>query len=691
MTTQISTNTSIDDIIDSLNKAGLESRDGQRKMMHAVADTLKQRKIAVIEGGTGIGKTFGYLVPALRARREKQKIIIATATIALQNQLFEQDLPKLEKLLGISVRFALAKGRRRYVCAQRLYHADDDGGNLSLFGIEEINTNQADSKQIELLVSAYETNKWNGDHDALDKPVADSLWRKLTTDAAGCANRQCDFFQECAYFKAKKRLQQAEVIITNHDLLLSDIAMGTGTLLPPPEDAIYIIDEAHHFPNKAVQHFTATTGFAASKEWLGRLQKGMLAFSEAISLPETMVSRLQRNIDQLLEQLPVLQDQLQPMVGSKEEHLLSHISEPLIELVKQLQQISQVVLEGLREIRVALAEQHNDKSLDNYDALLASLSFYLNRCEHFQRTWQLFVMTNNNNLPPVARWVSQANHGMQVHAAMTSAATFLPSYFWDLRKHGVILCSATLKSLGKFDRFLQHSGLQFYPNDVTTQAHESPFPYEQSTLQLVDLGLDPTRHNQSKFASQIATHLPALLQSEQHGVLVLFTSRDLMHQVYDQAIEAFGVELLVQGERAKEKLLRVHRQRVDQGERSILFGLQSFAEGVDLPGDYCRHVLITKLPFSVPNTPVEQVIATWWSSQGQDAFMQHSLPQAGMRLVQFAGRLVRSHSDTGTISILDRRITTKQYGKSLLAALPPFTPQRICYTDLPNIPTATTS
>jgi len=669
--------------LDAMRDAGLEERPAQAQLMQAVADAFAQHQFAVLEGGTGIGKTFAYLIPSVIARKTKQRVIIATATIALQEQLVLQDLPQLERLLKVRLQYSVAKGRNRYVCAQRLYHATDTSQReLALFGIDEQPLMQDEAQRIEQLIVALEAD-WDGDRDTLSRGIAETLWQRITTDAAGCSHRQCDFFKECAYFKSKRQLQKADIIITNHDLLLSDIALGNGVLLPPLAESLLVIDEAHHFAQKAIQHFTATINPGFANDWLQRFSKSLKAYTDQVKLPARLIDRSQDYIDRIQENLPECQRLLQSMMCDPELTRLTQLPESLIEQTRQLVSHSQKLFVAVSAIRETIMEKYTSATTDNFEQIQVSLSLYLSRIGRFHRAWQLFTLEDTPALPPIARWLtSLAQEQVQVHAAMTCAANFLPSYLWDQCPQGVVMCSATLRSLGKFDAFIQSNGLQFYQTRVITKAFDSPFDYRRSALQCVDLGITPDYQNQSAFAQRIAKTLPVVLDAEKHGVLVLFTNRKLMHEVYECCSAHFGDALLLPDELSKTKLLQCHRQRIDQGKLSILFGLQSYAEGIDLPGDYCRHVVITKIPFTVPNTPIEQTLAEWWRAQGKDAFTQHSLPQASLKLTQYVGRLIRQYDDVGTITLLDSRMITRAYGKLLLDSLPDFTRKTLHYNNL---------
>ncbi|WP_235602881.1 DEAD/DEAH box helicase family protein [Piscirickettsia litoralis] len=239
----------ITEINQRLTKAGFSSRPSQQRMIQAVAASIHHRYILLCEGGTGIGKSFGYLLGAL-SQAQGKTLVIATATIQLMEQLISKDIPQVEKLLGLSLHTEIAKGRRRYICHHKFYALDD------LFMLERLTP----------LRNALEKGDWSGDKDSLSFKVDESLWQKVSTDRAGCLNRRCHFFKECAFFSARERQKSADIIITNHATLLADIWLGLGTILPDPEKSIYIIDEAHHLPEQSINSLAQEVSLSSSKE-----------------------------------------------------------------------------------------------------------------------------------------------------------------------------------------------------------------------------------------------------------------------------------------------------------------------------------------------------------------------------------------------------------------------------------------
>lgn len=679
---------SLDSVIHQLQSAGYQHRDNQMSMMQAVADAITQQQIAVIEGGTGIGKTFAYLIPALQNRPNKTKIVVATATVSLQEQLAYKDLPTVLKLLDLKVVAEIAKGRRRYVCHNKLYHFasfDADQQELSLFGVEEAEQKKPDQDALQFvakLIGKLESKAWNGDRDELSFAVSDPLWQQVTTDAAGCSNRRCSYFNQCAFFQAKRRLQQAGVVIANHDLLLADIGLGTGALLPKAEETVYIIDEAHHLPQKAIQHFAASSSLMGAQEWLDSLSKSVKQLQAKLEIETGTLNQINKHIEQLKQDLSVMRDLINTNYAEfarEDSWVLQALPEAMQQMAQPLASAAQNLLGHLSGVRKQLIDTHNEATLPEFETIVIALAWFISRIEMLYRTWTLFAMQIPDTQAPIARWITPREvkgkkflgQDYTCHAAMTSGANLLPTYFWDKLTQGVILCSATLRALGKFDDFLEKTGLNFYPN-VKTYAFASPFFYQQSHIVIPKMRHMPEGRDANDHAREVAEQLPKILAGDRHGVLVLFTSKWLLEEVYNAMPADLVSAILKQGESPKQLLLDAHLKQIDAGKASIIFGLQSFAEGVDLPGDYCRHVVIPKLPFAVPSTPIEKTRVEWLEKCGRNAFMEHSLPEASIRLTQYAGRLIRSETDIGKITIMDRRIVTKRYGSALLNNLPPF-------------------
>lgn len=662
--------------------AGLEARAPQREMMVLIDKAILQRKIAVIEGGTGVGKTFGYLVPAILQRKSKIRIVIATATVSLQEQLAHHDIPRLAKMLDLDIKVAIAKGRGRYVCEHKLHQAASGANQveLSLFGIEGEQQSQQDLAVLNDILTLYKQDQWAGDIDTLPIQVERDTWQKITNDALGCTKKECAFFKRCAFFLAKRDLRDAEIIVTNHDLLLSDLLRGGGVALPKPEQCLYIIDEAHHLPQKALQQLSANIHTQTSNTWLKGIAKSLYPIADAIDFSMSSMKQADEAIAELTQ---LHQDWTQFLNANFEAQtkddiwLMQRVPEAALQMAQSLLKHSQQLQSVLYQMREIIAQQHSAQTLAEYDVYCQLLGFYITQCDRFVECWGLFCRVDQAGQAPIARWITRdpLRRGVRLSyttsASMTTASTSLPHYLWDVAPNGMVLCSATLRALGKFDNFCVQTGLLKHPR-LITGAFASPFPYHESKLVIPQMQTVPKGDFNDQHAFEVANLLPQLLEHNQAGSLVLFTSFRMMENVIKELNADFMAHVLVQGEQNRQEMLKQHKAKIDQQEKSIIFGLQSFAEGVDLPGGYCEHVVITKLPFTVPTGPIAQTRSRWLENQGRKPFMEESLPEASLRLTQFVGRLIRTSEDRGQVTILDRRIVSKFYGQQLLAGLPAF-------------------
>ncbi len=294
----------------------------------------------------------------------------------------------------------------------------------------------------------------------------------------------------------------------------------------------------------------------------------------------------------------------------------------------------------------------------------------LGRVDAALTLWMEYAVSGEGELPPKARWITQMNNagqsGFELRCSPVLAAEILQDCLWS-KAAGVIVTSATITALNSFDRFKLHSGS---PSDANYKAVASPFNYANATFTVPAMDCDPG--DAQAHTEALIERFPHILDQNE-GSLVLFSSRRQMQDVYQGVSGEFSGRILMQGDYSKQEILRRHKEAIDGGRGSVIFGLASFAEGVDLPGDYCRHVVIAKIPFAVPDSPLEAALAEWVEAQGRNAFMEISVPDAALRLVQASGRLLRTEQDRGRVTLMDRRILTRRYGRDILDSLPPFT------------------
>ncbi len=661
-----------------LDARGFRARRGQREMIAQVARTLTgdAPRIVVVEAGTGTGKTAGYCLPAIPIARSLGKtVVISTATVALQEQVVLRDLPDLKRHSGIEFDFALAKGRGRYVCLKRL----DD--RLRYDGQQEIPLFESFSEDATVLyqsmLQAFAERRWNGEIDGWGDGVDERTWRQVTTDHRGCTNARCSFFRQCPFFKARAELENVDVVVANHDLVLADLSLGGGAVLPEPEDCVYVLDEAHHLPDKTQQHFAASARLSATAVWVEGLSSVLGTLTQRFARPDALVAlatRLTDKAGQAQQGLRALLEAAQNLSYVARDETLEMHRFPLGEVPAELAELAREVMPEMRAVSGDLEESYrllqdvfagelhwpNAHEAEDWLPVLG---------QHQTRALGVLALLadyGGGGEGVYARWANRTEHDVELVSAPIEPGRLLREHLWQ-RCFAAVCTSATLTALGTFQRFFERAGLQ---DDVPALYLPSPFDYPSiATFAVPAMRSDP--RDFQAHSQEVAELLPGLV-GEDRSALVLFTSWRQLNEVRRLLPPDFTAGLKVQGDASKQALLESHRAAVDAGERSILVGLASFAEGLDLPDDYCRHVVIVKLPFAVPEDPVDQAMAEWAEAQGKNPFFEISVPDAALRLVQACGRLIRHEGDYGRITLLDKRIVTQRYGRALLESLPPF-------------------
>ena len=664
--------------------------------------------VCVVEAGTGTGKTLAYLLATLPiARHFNKKVVLATATIALQEQVINRDLPDILKHSGMDFSMALAKGRGRYVCLarldQQLQGNESEQAMRELFGdlLETPGVNGDNTALYERMLERIASGEWQGDREDWPDQIRDDEWQPVTVEAGQCAGPRCSYYSRCCFYKARESMQTADCIVANHDLVLVDLALGGGAILPDPEDTIYIFDEAHHLPFKANQHFAEQMRVRGTLQWLEQMSRTLVkmaadpmlatnnAFARAVAELQSEQPALQSGLS---EALLLIQSIVEARQGSGRDsdtnqgaatgapgqeawHFPSGVLPPeLKSLADQLQRHSVAVSRCLRDCVSALRRQMEEgESLEHRqqaELCFPAVGGMNTRAESICRLWHSLAKDDPAGQAPTARWLRELNFNDErdylICSSPVLASGTLTEHLWD-RCAAAILTSATLSALGRFDMLAMRAGL---PENTEYHRIASPFDYQQSAvLRVPKMQCDPS--DSQAHTEAIAELLPRILNAEQAS-LMLFSSRRQMQDVLALMPTEWQDRILSQDDYQKQQLINLHRERIDRGEGSVIFGLASFAEGVDLPGKYCEHVIIAKIPFAVPNDPIEATLSQWLSDQGKNPFQVLSVPEAAFKLVQAAGRLLRNESDTGIITVLDERLVTRRYGKDILDSLPPY-------------------
>ncbi len=700
--------------------AGFRVREGQHLMARQVAETFAraqlgkpeddvdepERAIAVIQAGTGVGKSLAYSVPAIAmALARGTRVLISTATVALQEQLVHKDLPQLAARMEQPFAFALAKGRGRYVCKLKLERlagggsggGDDDLPDDDLFPDEAAQARhprhdaEARLRFYASLADALAQGGWDGDRDSLDTPPEPEVWSPVAAEASSCTGRHCPLFNQCSYFERRKQLVAAQVIVANHDLLLSSIG---ARLLPELDNCLLVIDEAHHLPATALDQFACEMDLSRLT-WLDKLASRALRIGQLVEVEEIAdipnhTARLRAALQDLARLvMDVYGEQLRaPLPGRRSfnSSMLTRarvsgglLPDALVGPLGQAAHHAGGFLQALSAIAKALKSEMRDKPDEarRLSQLYAQIGSLAPRLEGVHACAQLLLQDAPEGAVPAAKWFTLQVEGdfivVRAHASPVLPGNTLKNHLWSAVR-GAVLTSATLTSCGQFDFFLRESGLHG-DAAVTTLAVASPFDYARQGL-LVATETQAEPRDAQTFTAEMVDALLSDLALVEAGALVLFTSREQMRQAVDAMPTAMRAVVLVQNTLPRQQLLARHRERVAQGLPSIIFGMQSFGEGLDLPGSLCESLFITKLPFAPPDDPVGEARAEWLRGAGRDPFSELVVPATAIRLAQWVGRAIRTEDDQAHVYCYDKRLVRTGYGQRLLAGLPPFALQR---------------
>ena len=628
--------------------SGFVARDSQREFALAVFDTIVERGTLIAEAGTGTGKTFAYLVPALIAGG---KVLVSTGTKALQDQVFRKDLATLRAALEPALDVALLKGRQNYVCLQRLERTEREGQLPARQDVMHLRA-----------ISQFARSSASGDRAELGA-VAEtaSIWPLVTSTRENCLGQQCPHFDDCFVYKARRAAQAADVVVVNHHLFMADLALRDDAVSEflPAVDTV-VLDEAHQLPKIAGDFFG--TGFSLAQ--IGDLATdtrivGMTRAADGAPWPA---------LSQALEQsMRVVR------LALAEAGLSTGARAAVDRLARRAD-----VAAALREIDRALAaagtaiaaNAGRDAELDALGprtaAVRSEVASWIAALDEPGRTDAVDVDPTRTEIADWVRWVSVSTHGAQFHATpLAPAETF--ARLRAQQSQAWILTSATLTLAGRFDRFAAEIGLP----GARTRRWESPFDFpRQALLYLPRVMPSPQAGD---FAEQVADCAWPLIAACGGRTFVLCTTLRGVDRVAARLrtrmqAEASELPLLVQGTATRRALLDEFRR----AGNAILVGSVSFWEGIDVRGEALSLVVIDKLPFAPPDDPVVDARIRRLRALGRNAFTEFQLPQAVTLLQQGVGRLIRDERDRGVLMILDDRLLGKSYGRTVLASLPPF-------------------
>lgn len=629
-------------------------RQQQLELAHSIQEALETPSVLIAEAGTGTGKTWAYLVPLFLSGR---KALVSTGTRTLQDQLYKRDLPHLRKALALSLNVALLKGRGNYACHYYFEkYENDERGFASRHEVE----------QIRLIQQFIERSKTGDKSELADIPEDAPIWHRVTSTRENCLGQDCPYLNECFVLKARRKAQEADIIVVNHALFMADLALreeGITDLLP--EVDIVVFDEAHQLPDVATRFLGTTVSMHQVNDLAHLVEAAGLAHAKGTADWSAVAGTLRQCVHDLrLQAAPI-----QQVSGQKSTfHDLPNaeaIDESLAALLDRL--------DKLIKLLDLLKEHHPDLAAAYKTAL--------------QLRAQIFVWTQPDRsgksatLPDAdqaliqqieqesVRWIEHGNTYLRLHRAPLSVAQIFSRYKGE--EQSWIFTSATLSVHGNFNHFVHQLGLW----EARVEVWPSPFNYPEQALLYVPQHLPVT--SSADFYPQFIEHLAPFIEGAQGGVLVLSTTLrgvDLMADLIEEQVKRLGLTRLVmrQGERSRQVLLQDFRSKAN----AILVGSASFWEGIDVPGDALTVVAIDKLPFAPPDDPVLEARIKACRDRGGNPFIEYQLPEAAIALKQGAGRLIRTEKDWGVLVMGDARLVEKPYGKVLWRGLPPFTRTR---------------
>lgn len=659
----------------------------RKEQNYMVAQTAKvlagdfepSRRIGVIEAGTGTGKSLAYCLGAIPLSLSLgKKLCISTATVALQEQLMNKDLPMFRQYSRLDFKFGIIKGRQRYICASKLELAADTQASA-----EQTLWQQPPDKASLLLVKklwqAWLDKKWDGERDSWPTPISNLLWLQIQCDKFGCT-KQLSAHRQCPFHKAREEVDKLDVLIVNHSLLLADLELGGGKILPEPDSMFYIIDEAHHLPDKARDFSSASSSVLGTIDWLSKIDVMGKKISGTLSSDQLIgpMMKLSDHCNELNSEIKLVHQWLasnKSLFDNEDKRVRFEngiLPDSLLSIIENCESISKSALRDLNKVHQIVMEAYKDGNISAWkiEAVLSDLGINLNRMEGQYKLWLMLKKKDSKNAAPTVRWIEHTDtikDEFTLHAAPIEVGYFLEDKLWS-QAQGVVLCSATLTALNSFEHFRRNAGLKNNDGTQYIKLH-SPFDFKNNgELIIPAVKFEPSS---DKFTDELIVQLKKRLTTDDAS-LVLFSSYWQMNQVAKTLREKHSFSILVQGEASRNALLKLHKDKCDNSLPSILFGTSSFSEGLDLPGHYLKNLIITKLPFAVPNSPIEQAHSEYIKTKNGNPFLVLTIPDASRKLIQSCGRLLRNEQDSGTITILDRRLVTKRYGQSLIDSLPPY-------------------
>ncbi len=649
---------------------GYEAREEQVRMLRLVVRAFNERRIAAVEAGTGVGKSLAYLLPAAWwAVRNKERVVVSTATINLQQQLLEKDIPLTEKILNVSVGAKLVKGRGNYLCLRRMEDA-----------VEEMALFRHPGGELET-IREWASRTATGDRSDLSFYPSGEVWAKVCSEADACMGLKCAYRERCFVIKARKQAAASNLLLVNHHLLFADLAArreGAGyegvAVLPPAKRIVF--DEAHAVEKSATGFFSTRYNKLMLFKQLRRLYYSRAKSAAGLAVTVQKYSASPERFERIPEKVQGLYDTAEEfngallsfLEGGSTYRITGEAREAMADIfegpLKNVKQALSALLSDLEGAVESVKDEHAEESevfeiSVVYDRL-GLLHSVLSRIEQLEDEEENIYWMEKRFTGGREPYVTLIVTPLEI-AGLMREAVYEPN-------KTVVSTSATLTVRKEFTFWLSRVGLLPYrENGLLTERVESPFSYRERVMLAVPE--DAPEPRQPEYQEYVSSFVAEALDISGGSGLVLFTSYGMLQKTFEEVapkLEQRGIRVLKQGADDRSRLLSNFHRDVS----SVLFATDSFWEGVDAPGESLKVVLICRLPFGVPTDPVLKARMEAIERRGGNSFMEYALPQAAMKLRQGFGRLMRRKSDRGIVCILDSRIIRKSYGRILLETLP---------------------
>ena len=649
-----------------------EYRASQTDLLRLVCRGFNENKIVAAEAGTGVGKSFAYLIPALKWSEEnEERVVISTATINLQQQIVEKDIPLVKQMTGSAVKAVLVKGRRNYICHSRLKEQLDEN---SLF-LED-----GDPLKV---ISDWANITATGSRTDLNFHPDESLWSKICSESDTCSGMRCSHFENCFIMRARREAASAGILVVNHHLLFADLGLRqagigfeTGAVLPVYDRIIF--DEAHNIENSATSFFSESLSKYSIFQLLNRLYRlkrgkalGIAVRLESLTGPSSSLVDIPQEINNVRVKTELLDSICRDFTGDSYNRritedmgdgLTSGVIAPIGELQNNLLGLTELCTDVLKLVP---EEDEENPQVFEFKAIIRRLQEAASFCEKFRH----FSEYSDSVFWIERKRTSSGEFFERFVITPLDIASMMNEAVFEQFK-SVICTSATLTVKNNFNFWQSRVGLNYVDNERTlNDIFPSPFDYKKRVLLAVpsDAPLPEEQEQYLNFISEISRKA---LETSEGGALLLFTSYEMLKSVYADIqpyLAKLGITCYRQGDDDRTRLLNNFRNDIS----SVLFATDSFWEGVDTPGESLKLVIICRLPFRVPSDPVVMARMEAIKNRGGNPFMELSLPEAVMKFKQGFGRLMRRQSDKGIVMILDSRVIKKRYGSIFLNSLPP--------------------